>query len=185
MTTASMASLLARAAASAKPVANAWQPSDVIALVSVGVALVAVFVSAITSVSAGRRARLDRHLGERVLAYAEFLTSQDARFDAYDRARIALGKDLSSVEPNSDAVAFCRADIDAQRVAAWAVQARLQLLAPTVVRAAANAYADAITAANPLRKLPGRGEPYKGLANDRKGELKARFVDVARRDLAK
>ena len=65
------------------------------------------------------------------------------------------------------------------------MQAKLELLAPAAVRAAADAYADAITAANPLRKLPGRGEPYKGLANDRKGELKARFVDAARRDLAK
>jgi hypothetical protein len=63
------------------------------------------------------------------------------------------------------------------------VQARLQLLAPKPVRAAAEAYADAITEANPLLKLPDSKREYHGLASHEKGRLKNEFVEAARKDL--
>ena len=145
-----------------------WTPGDVIAAFTVVVALAALVVSIVTNGRTVRRALHDRHLSERMSAYAEFLTSQDAQFDGYNRFRTGLGPDLATVDPDSAEAAACRADIDEQRVAAWAVRARLQLLAPRRVQEAADAYADAITAANPLRKLPGRGNPYVGWGSDRK-----------------
>ena len=160
-----------------------WQPSDTIALGAVAVALISVVVSVLANGKTVQRALRDRHLSERVTAYADFLTTQDARWDAYDRARRVL-KEIDEPDPDAPLVGECRTEIDARRVAAWAVQARLQLLAPESVTAAADAYADAITAANPMRTLPGRGAPYRGLGSDDKGRLKRGFVDAARADLA-
>lgn len=163
---------------------DGWDASDTVSLASVGAAVIAIIVSLVTNARTLRQALRDRHLTERVTAYADFLTTQDARVDAYDRTRAALGPDFSRADPDSVVATQCRADIDSQRVSAWSVQARVQLLAPPSVRAAADAYADAITEANPMRKLPGGKAGYRGLGNDKKGLLKDAFVEAARSDIA-
>jgi hypothetical protein len=76
-----------------------WAASDPVAVASVAAALIAIVVTVVTSVGAVRRSSRDRHLAERVAAYAEFLVTQDARFDAYDRTRWALGRHYARIDP--------------------------------------------------------------------------------------
>ena len=67
---------------------DGWDASDTVSLASVGAAVIAIIVSLVTNARTVRQALRDRHLTERVTAYADFLTTQDARVDAYDRTRL-------------------------------------------------------------------------------------------------